>query len=920
MYRQSKTNLRVAAAALCVLAADHAAGVQPSTVVGPASAVEGDPLEGYLAEHGLLEVLSAHLRQKLGGGSQEERVRAAELLGKLYVRMLGVAATPQARQEIEEQSRELLKVVPEANSFELRINLAKATYLPVEEIVERDRLRIASKDEKAEAERVLRSVGPVLDEVGDKLHRRVEQLESKEAGGHADDFEGLRAELAEARRLRSLSRYYAGWTEYYLAVLTNTPQRATAAMQAFGTMLNAVPGRPASIDRMPKNLLRYEHVARAAIGCGLSSSILGNEVEAVRWLEEVENADGVTPAILDHVFSRKLIVFAAAERWADVELAVRRRRRPDPGAPEKALTVAEARLLAVLAFDAVRGEATRPGLRLVAEKMGQLALGDLVVSGEVGHVLDLVSLYGTTPIGEGGFIVSYVRSLQAFESARAAHKLAGGNPEEPAVELAIINQYQESARLLALATVTTDADDYPGERVKAEIRRGLALYYAGDMEAAATQFEAAAGDAASDVQKRDALWYAIVALDRAVEGGRASLAASRDRIATLYLRDFPGTENAAKLLLRQSRADRLSDQEAIEILLKLPRDSPVYEAGRRQVARMLYQAYRRAPASGRDFAAVRFADIAEEVLKLEQARAMAGIDASAREAGQAVILRVRQLADALLALSTPDPQRAESALTVLDSVAAFHAIDLKQLEGELAFRKMQVAMARGDEAGVQRTVDRLRAVGGVYSATADRLLYARALRAWKANAADLVSARQVVRHGLRVLEEAGDAADPATITLRDHVAGAAAAVWRGEADVDLRTKAIALDKQQLESGQRTAASLRRLGELLESTGDEASALAAWRELLAGTVDGSADWYEARYQSLRLLVRQAPGEALQAMQQHKVLHPEFGPDPWGPRLRELDAVIAVTPIPPPASVTPGAPAPAPQAPPAKGGPG
>ena len=37
-----------------------------------------------------------------------------------------------------------------------------------------------------------------------------------------------------ARRLRSLARYYWGWTEYYTALLTKTPQRATEAMKAFG--------------------------------------------------------------------------------------------------------------------------------------------------------------------------------------------------------------------------------------------------------------------------------------------------------------------------------------------------------------------------------------------------------------------------------------------------------------------------------------------------------------------------------------------------------------------------------------------------------------------------------------------------------------------------------------------------------------
>jgi hypothetical protein len=64
------------------------------------------------------------------------------------------------------------------------------------------------------------------------------------------------------------------------------------------------------------------------------------------------------------------------------------------------------------------------------------------------------------------------------------------------------------------------------------------------------------------------------------------------------------------------------------------------------------------------------------------------------------------------------------------------------------------------------------------------------------------------------------------VAVRDSVAEAAAAVWRVAKDNDMRALAIRLDREQLEAGQRTASSLRRLGELMESTGDNAAALDA----------------------------------------------------------------------------------------------
>src|SRR5690606_20735093 len=78
--------------------------------------------------------------------------------------------------------------------------------------------------------------------------------------------------------------------------------------------------------------------------------------------------------------------------------------------------------------------------------------------------------------------------------------------------------------------------------------------------------------------------------------------------------------------------------------------------------------------------------------------------------------------------------------------------------------------------------------------------------------------------------------------------------------------------------------------------DVETALDAWRRLLAGLHQGSADWYEARYHSLRLLWQTDPDTAREVMTQHRLLHPDFGPDPWGQRLRDLNAQMADTPEP------------------------
>lgn len=876
---------------LVVLALAWTAGA-PTALAQENAPTRDEALETYLADRNLTGPLAAHLRRRLAEGPADEKVAAAEALGRLYVRMLAEAKAPALRQELEGQSRDLLKAVPEAESFELRIDLAKATYVQVEEIAERTRLRVATAADRAEAERVLAIVTPAFEEIATKLHRRVENLERREPGAKDAEVEMIREQLGEARRLRSLARYYAGWAGYYTAMLTNQPRRAQQASEDFGTILNAVPGKAASIERMPRDLLRYEHVARAALGCALSASIQGNHVEAERWLDAVEQSEEVPAEVAAQVFSRRLVIAAAAGQWADIEMRVKRRRTPAPGEATARLSVPEARLLAVLALEAARDTQTRAGLKVVAERMAQAALGDLVETGEVAHVLDIVKLFGTAPIGDKGFIVAYVRGLQSYEKAREAHR-AAGNPEEPVTDVALVNLYRESAGLLASAITSDDAGRFVAESAKAGVREGLALFYASEFQKAAEAFQRTV-DAAKDANvRRDALWYAIVSLDRAVEAGKPSQIETRDRLATLYLQQFPGTENAARLLLRQARADRLTDAKAVEVLLALPPESPLYESARRQAARTLYTIYKRSNASDRDFAALRFAEVAEQVLKLEQAKALSGQDNSAKEAAQSVVLRVRQIADALMSTSAPDPSRVDAAFAVLAAVEREHALDLRDLEPELEFRRLQIALSRGDDTAARRSLDTLRNSSGPFAKAADRLMYRRALSQWKA-ASEVRIAREVVAYGVRVMDEmdSGNVAvgDPALVALRDAVAEAAIAVFRDDNTPLHRDLAIRIDKAQLAAGQRTGSSLRRLGELLEAAGEVPPAIDAWQELLIGLPAGGDAWFEARFHSLRLMIASGSPQSLDVFAQFRAMHPDLGPEPWRSKFADLDLTL------------------------------
>jgi hypothetical protein len=421
---------------------------------------------------------------------------------------------------------------------------------------------------------------------------------------------------------------------------------------------------------------------------------------------------------------------------------------------------------------------------------------------------------------------------------------------------------------------------------------GLSSFYAGDLVEAADSFERAFRAGASEKSAEDALWLAVVALDKALPD-KPSVKERLKALSALYLRTYPRSDRAAKLLLRQIAGDLVSEEKAVEILLGVDKQSPLYESARRQAATVLYSIYRRTRANDRDFAALRFAEISEELLRLDRAKLSAGGlgKTESRELTTQVITRVRQVLDAVLGMTAPDLDRADKAFEVLDAVAGESDVDLKKVADELAFRRFQLALARGRTDETNKSLDKLHALGGRFSQSADRLMYKRALAALQA-ADSPEAATEVVRHGLRVIDqfnkEPSVLTDPAVFSVYNAVADAAGRVYRAGGNQDMRDISLGLDRKIMAFGNPPGVVLRRFAELAESAGEPSEALGAWRMLVSGVALGSPEWYEARYNSLRLLAESEPDKAREALDQHKVLNPEMGPEPWGSKLRDLDA--------------------------------
>lgn len=868
-------------------------------------------IEGYLERLRLSTLLAEQLEGRLMTAAVDQRGVVADKLGRVYASLLGEAKTPDDVRYWEGKATDLLARIPDAESHELRIHLNRTLYQRSEEIAERHRLRIASAEEVTEAERSLRQIARSSRELGSKLHTRVQQLEKLEST--LVDNEALSDELSETRRLRSQAYYYAGWAGTYLAMLTGESSLASEAMNDFGWLLNSR-GKTPTVAVAQASLFVHEHVARAAMGCAMCASIRGNDVEAIRWLDLLTDVPDVSASVKDQLPARRLIVYAGAKRWADVERLARTCRRVQNeghATSTQPLSPAMARLLAIVVLEADRANAGP-----LLESLAKSAVGDLVARKEVGQVLDLVKRYGTAPLGDTGFIVYYVRGLQQYEAAKSEHPGFDSDPPLPAPPNAA-NSYRDATSLLLSAVGQNDANEFGAERVRAFMTLGRAVLYSGDSAGAIEHFAQAWSLAGKDDLGEESLWLAVLAADRAVRESERSVrhVERRTQLITMYLQAFPESPRAPKLVLLQASEGELNDEEALKVLSAVETASPTYQAARRQIARILFNQFRSVPEHQREYAATKYLTVAEEVLTMDLA-VSTNNGPEGKQAAERVVSRIRQMLEVMLQTPSANQQRADELLRTLRSNAVEHRIDISKHEPELLYRSIQALLLKGDLTGAVSRCDMFASLpeSGTYASAAERLLFRRFASEWNApqspagDARNLEHAQRLARIGVRVIDRLGAGADalgdPAVLNAYSTTADAAMSVFQLSGDQAMREVALRLDGIVLSVQPRLLASLRRTAIASESIDDLARARAAWTSIAESAESGSANWFEARFNLMRVLSRTDEKSYSALMTQHRALFPDFGPEPWGQKLRELYEQHPPQSAPAPGGTTPG----------------
>jgi hypothetical protein len=845
-----------------------------------------DDVAAYLEQHGLNQLLAAHLEQQLASATNappEQREAIIKRLADIYAQLLERASDPAQRLTLEQRSRQLLEQAPERSADELRLALLRATYRTAEKIAEDDRLRLADSAELETARRSFNELVPELQSLRQQLRENVTQLERRLGRASGAESNSVQEAVDRARNTLAQCTFMTAWSLYYQDWLNDGPQSARDAETLFAELIGAESSAPRPED-VSVDLRNVEAVARSILGVALCKSITSSSATAIAWLALLTHPDTYEP-LRTQVPIFEIAVYLEHKEYRDVIDVLNRARASMPEVP-----IAWLRLVAVHALEEKAEDR-------FAEDLARACVTELAARGELQQVLDLAQRYGIEALGDSGFALKYVQGVIKYQEARTRH-----GSEEPTLDPALGTLYGEAATALKAATTEPDAQKYAAPAAACKRLVAWCSFFRGNFLDATTEFEEAATALSGD-EAAEALFMSIVSLDKVVQAGRAPEAQEQlNGLIERFLALYPTHPSAAQLVVKMSFKQEEPTPEAVAELLAVPPGSEAYDVAQSRAADMLYQLFRKAGANDRMVYAGQFLSVAVPLISQPPTQA----DASAAAKRQTFVVRSRQVLEVAL---TEGIERLVAARAAIDGLEIVRTVDPAAVEAhqdEIDCRKVQERLYAGDPQAAAALADGLweRDESSIWARLAVRSMFKQAHRVWKSDdSATVVEERdaameRVVRYGGRVLYEFRD--DPNALDKAGGmgyyaaVAEATFAQWQKSGDIERARAALFLFDKLLERRPNSAAFLRSAALLAEKVDQPQKALDHWRRIVAGSQVNSEAWYEAKFHQIQLLAKLDPVRARQVLDQHKQLNPDFGPAPWGPQIKGLDEQVPLNP--------------------------
>jgi len=813
-----------------------------------------DRADKALRDAGMFDVLEARLLSRIDGtdgdGSRRETVTQ---LAAVYEQMMGALETGSAeRAAVVERAWALADRAGAEEAVGLRMALLIDGYLPIERAVALHEIGLLSDADHSRHAIDLSLIHRKLRSIAEAA---VPEAVRQDRLARTSDDPLIAERAAESARLRSLSSYYAAWSGLMLSILEDRRPGADV-LPAFGWLLAGEGGQP-RLDDVRDSAFGLDHVARAAIGVARTKHRSGETVLAAMWLEQVTESSSTSDAIREQALLRRLRFLAKERAWSDLMIGFFQ--LLGTGDDRTPLPAGEARFHAIEALTVLRDLGSSGD----AERVAAFALGDLVQRGEIGHVLDLRDRFGSLPTLEDGFVGRYADALDRLESAEDT-----GSPV----------RYLDAAKSFETASKASDAGRFHRQRNDARLKRVFCLIRAGRPSEAIKASQALLDEepAVAESVAEEARWLLIVAIDSADDDRRRDelRGAVRD-----YLTRYRGTERARLLLVRHAGTDMLEPGEGLEGLREVGDDETIAVDAKRVLVRLLYKQW---ISGARRDDTVR-AELTESVSWLWARGAADGDERQRLDIARVAIDVALGAEPRMLELAAAGIERAEAAMDDEPSLRVF-AWDVLILRIE--WLAASGLFDEADEAG-----EPLRQAADARGARGDRIVLAAALDRSDDNPESGASLDTLIaRVGVRVVDTL---IPPSPRRLDANTSGVVSKVVRaaarlGQDSDDHRQIALRLGRVLLERGTPTAQVVRDLAETAHDAGDDGVEMLAWSTLLSASVPEESAWWEARYETFRLLSASNRAKAEAAYRQHRVLHPMEGPPPWGAQIRAMFA--------------------------------
>ncbi|MDG2423060.1 MAG: hypothetical protein P8M22_03680 [Phycisphaerales bacterium] len=826
-------------------------------LVSPACSFE--EVDTWLEDRGMDQLLAEYLEQQLPGMAPQDRAETTLRLARLYARLLSQTEDRAQRVILEKKSRRLLEEVGGAAAESLRLELLHGIYLGIEDAAERHRLQLLDQTSQAETIERLRLLIAELDQ----LHARVDRLRDKwnNASGRMRARVAGKSQFELLNEMSSRIDFLSGWCHYYLGWLTGSVAEAELAERQFAGILMLDQLDP---DEVSVDLRSSPAIAWTIIGMALTSSMTSSEATALRWLDLLDLAI-VPEDIREQVPGWRLVVLLEHQKFKQALQLLKAMAYLPGGRP-----VSWVRLAAVSAL----AHAGQPEADVLASE----SLAMLASSGELGQIQNIAARYGDE-IGLDSFSFNHARAIMEFGFAK---KLEDQDPI--AAEADRRHAWRLALKSIETALNSEDRGQYNSAFQQARLLKAWSIYYLQRYEEARDLFESVSQELKAD-DASESLWMAYVAEERRCVESPSIGTEELDRLVERYLERFPSGQRAGELMVRRASRGEIPSQERVDDFLQVPLGSLARPLARMRAADMLYRLYREAEPTDKPEAGAEYLSLAVPMMQED--------DRTGGEVAQSrSVARARRVLEVATSPRVLRMVAADSAMRILRNRAVILKETDTSLDDELDYREVLMLLARNQYSQAQTFVDGLhqRNALSIWARLAARRMLERARQEINESEGDesRASLEGVVRNGEYVLSESPSL--PEAIEVQSgqlvafSVAEAAEKLWLMEGDSQLGDRAWELYGALLEVSPKNKSFLSGRGRLAASRGDTDEALRCWRIVTAGSRAGSDDWFQARTALIELLEASDPSRAREVMEQHMALYPEFGPVPWGERLR------------------------------------